>query len=38
MALLLIVYFCALEILPDFVLWKGIILANNILVLKFLVH
>ena len=27
----LILYFCALEILPDFVLWKGIILANNIL-------
>lgn len=25
----LILYFCALEILPDFVLWKGIILANN---------
>ena len=31
----LILYFCALEILPDFVLWKGIILANNILVLNF---
>jgi len=31
----LILYFCALEILPDFVLWKGIILANNILILNF---
>ena len=31
----LILYFCTLEILPDFVLWKGIILANNILVLNF---
>ena len=31
----LILYFCAFEILPDFVLWKGIILANNILVLNF---
>ena len=31
----LILYFCALEILPDIVLWKGIILANNILVLNF---
>ena len=31
----LILYFCALEILPDLVLWKGIILANNILVLNF---
>lgn len=31
----LILYFCALEILPDLVLWKGIVLANNILVLNF---
>ena len=31
----LILYFCAFEILPDIVLWKGIILANNILVLNF---
>lgn len=34
-ALHLILYFCALEFLPDLVLWKGIILANNILVLNF---
>lgn len=31
----LILYFCALEILPDFALWKGIVLANNIFVLNF---
>ena len=31
----LILYFCAIEILPDLVLWKGIILANNILILNF---
>lgn len=31
----LILYFCALEILPDLILWKGIVLANNILVLNF---
>ena len=31
----LILYFCALEILPDLVLWRGIILANNILVLNY---
>lgn len=31
----LILYFCALEILPDFVLWKGISIANNILFLNF---
>lgn len=32
---LLILYFCALEILPDFVLWKGIVLVNNCLVLNY---
>ena len=31
----LILYFCALEILPDLILWKGIVIANNILVLNF---
>lgn len=31
----LILYFCTLEILPDFVLWRGIVLANNSLVLNF---
>ena len=31
----LILYFCTLEILPDLVLWKGITLVNNILVLNF---
>ena len=31
----LILYFCALEILPDLVLWQGILLANNLLILKF---
>lgn len=31
----LILYFCALEILPDFILWKGISIANNILFLNF---
>ena len=30
----LILYFCALEILPDFVLWKGIELVSNNLILK----
>lgn len=34
-ALHLILYFCALEIIPDFVLWRGIVIANNILVLNF---
>lgn len=31
----LILYFCALEIIPDIILWKGIVLLNNILVLNF---
>ncbi len=31
----LILYFCALEIVPDLLLWKGIILANKSLVLNF---
>lgn len=31
----LILYFCALEILPDLALWKGIVLANYILVFNF---
>ena len=31
----LILYFCALEILPDLILWRGIVIANNILVLNF---
>lgn len=30
----LILYFCALEILPDFLFWKGIELANNNLILN----
>ena len=30
----LILYFCALEILPDFILWKGIELVSNNLILK----
>ena len=30
----LILYFCALEILPDLVLWKGIELVNNNLILN----
>lgn len=33
-ALHLILYFCALEILPDFLFWKGIELANNNLILN----
>ena len=33
-ALHLILYFCALEILPDLVLWKGIELVSNNLILK----
>lgn len=31
----LILYFCGLEIIPDLVLWRGIVIANNILVLNF---
>jgi hypothetical protein len=31
----LILYLCALEIIPDFVAWKGVIFANDILILKF---
>ncbi|MDY3266002.1 MAG: DUF4271 domain-containing protein [Phocaeicola sp.] len=31
----LILYFCALEIVPDLLLWKGIELINSILILKF---
>ena len=31
----LILYFCALEILPDLLFWKGIELANNNLILNF---
>lgn len=30
----LILYFCALEILPDLILWKGMVLANNNLILN----
>ena len=30
----LILYFCALEILPDLILWKGIVFANNNLILN----
>ena len=33
-ALHLILYFCALEILPDLILWKGIELVSNNLILK----
>ena len=33
-ALHLILYFCALEILPDLILWKGIELMSNNLILK----
>ena len=33
-ALHLILYFCALEILPDLILWKGIEIISNILTLK----
>ncbi len=31
----LILYFCALEIVPDLFLWKGIGFINNVLILKF---
>ncbi len=31
----LILYLCALEIIPDFIAWKGVISANDILILKF---
>lgn len=31
----LFLYFCALEVIPDLLLWKSILLANNSLVLKF---
>jgi hypothetical protein len=31
----LILYFCALEVIPDLILWKSILLANNSLVLNF---
>ena len=30
----LILYFCALEILPDLILWKGMEIISNILTLK----
>jgi hypothetical protein len=31
----LILYLCALEIIPDFIAWKGLVSANDILILKF---
>jgi hypothetical protein len=31
----LILYLCALEIIPDFMLWKWIVSANDVLILKF---
>ena len=31
----LILYFCALEIAPDIIFWKGVLFANNSLVLNF---
>lgn len=34
----LILYFYALEILPELILWRGISVANNVLILNFLVH
>ncbi|MBP3663762.1 MAG: DUF4271 domain-containing protein, partial [Tyzzerella sp.] len=33
-ALHLILYFCALEIMPDLILWKGIEMMNNNLILN----
>jgi hypothetical protein len=31
----LILYLCALEIIPDFVVWKWVVSANDVLILKF---
>ncbi len=33
-----ILYFCAVEIIPVFLLWKGMMIMNNMLIFKFLVH
>jgi hypothetical protein len=28
-------YLCALEIMPDFMIWKGLVSANDVLILNF---